>query len=320
LSQLEDLRRRYLAERSGYEVLAKAVRNRLEAEARFRGLLVRFDHRVKDVPSLVKKALVYDLSYQDIPDKAGVRVIYRYAWEGVALEETIAAVFVVLKREDMAGGLEPDQLGYLGVHFDVRFRDDDEGAPDVKLDQPDCEIQVHTEQESVWAGYSHELMYKVPLPTPQNIKRGLYRLMALVELFDREVNHAKEQILSHPDYPVAQVLERLERKYYRLTARAYDHRLSRRVLEALVPLYGDDPETMDQALERFISERGEKIDQLFERYVDDPRAAPLLFQPEAIAIFDRLEQMPTRLEEAFSAVAPRSLLADLAVVWGEPLD
>lgn len=317
-TQLEELRLRYIAEQPRYETLARAVRERLESEARSRGLKVQFDHRAKDVPSLVKKALVYGKQYEEITDKAGARVVYQYEWQGSLLEEIIRGVFVVLKREDKVAEMQPDRLGYLGIHYDVRFRDDDERAPRIELGNPTCEVQLHTRQQNVWAAYSHELLYKVAqLQVPGDVRRGLYRLLALVEIFDREVNMSRDAILTQPGYAVARVLERLEREFYRLTARDYDGELSKRLLEAILPLYEEDPQ---RELERFLADRGTKVNRIYEQYRDDHRAAPLLFQPEALLIFERLERTPALLDEVFSAIAPRELLADLSVVWGTPLD
>lgn len=318
-TQLEELRLRYIDEQPQYEAMARAVRERLERVARSRGLRLQFDHRAKDVPSLVKKALAYGKQYEEITDKAGARAIYQYEWQGRVLEEIIRGAFVVLKREDKAAEMQPDRLGYLGIHYDVRFRDDDEQAPGVDLAEPTCEIQLHTRQQDVWAAYSHELLYKVAqVQVPADVRRGLYRLLALVEIFDREVNMARDAILTQPGYTVARVLERLEREFYRLTARDYDGELSRRLLEGLLPVYGDeDPQ---RELERFLVDHGTKVDRIYKQYLGDRRAAPLLFQPEALLIFERLERTPALLDEVFSAIAPRELLADLSVVWGKPLD
>ncbi|MFY9586753.1 MAG: RelA/SpoT domain-containing protein [Actinomycetota bacterium] len=316
MNALDELRVRYIEEQPRYKQLAEEVRARLESETRAEGLNVRVEHRAKDVPSLVKKALAHGKSYQDIVDKAGVRVIYHYAWQGQRIEEIIDSAFVVLKREDKAADRPPDQLGYLGVHYDVRFKDGDKSASKIELDRPTCEIQLHTRQENTWADYSHELLYKAPQDIPTGIRRDLYRLVALVELYDREVNRVRDVILAQPGHAVARILDRLERDFYRLAAREYDGELSRRILDAVLPLYGDN---VDATIEAFLNGAGSKLDQIYTMYVDDQRASPLLFQPEALVLFDLLERSPTALQEAFSDVAPVELLADLATVWGTPL-
>jgi hypothetical protein len=273
---------------------------------------------LRNVPSLVKKALVRRKTYDEITDKAGVRAAYQYKWQGDVLEDIIENVFVVHKREDKAAEMPPDRLGYLGVHYDVTFRDDDERAPAIALDHPACEIQLRTLQQDAWAVYAHELLYKTAQEVPVDVRRSLFRLVALVEIFDREVNNGRDIILGQPGYVAGRMLERLEREFYRLTAREYDGELSRLVLATLLPLYGgEEPE---QQLDHFLAEYGAKLDYLYKQYLDDDRAPQMLFQPEALVIFDLLQHIPTSLEEAFTAVAPRELLEDLAIAWGTPLD
>jgi ppGpp synthetase/RelA/SpoT-type nucleotidyltranferase len=93
--------------------------------------------RAKEVHSLIKKAALKGLTYEGIPDKAGVRVVYGYPAQLDEIEQMIRDILVVAKREDKREGIEPHELRYLGVHYDVRFGKDDPDAPaDLVLDDP----------------------------------------------------------------------------------------------------------------------------------------------------------------------------------------
>lgn len=162
--------------------------------------------------------------------------------------------------------------------------------------------------------------HKVPRNPPREVRRSVHRLLALVELFDEQVDAAKVAIVNQPEYEAALLLERLERTLFRLTARTYDPELSRMVLDAVIPLYDKANQTASGQLDRFLARAGIKLDEIYATYADDQRASPLLFQPEALLLFERLEEAPARLEAAWSAVFPRELLVELAGMWGQPIE
>jgi len=277
------------------------------------GLRLRYEHRVKEVPSLVKKALTKNVGYADVVDKAGVRIIYGYRWELDAMEGVLASEFVVLKREDMSERLKPTELDYLGIHFDLRLKDEDIAPLELTV-EPTCEVQLHSWQQDTWAHYSHDLLYKAHFDTPRGIARSLHRLLAMVEIFDQEVNVARSLLLESPGFEMARLLDQLERELFRYVARDYDPNLTKSLVGVLVPLYsGRD---INATLHAFVAEHDAKLERIYSTYHNDPRATPLLFQPEALLIFAALEEFPSGLESAFVKVAPPELLAELALVWG----
>lgn len=318
MKPIEDLRARFIDERPYYEAVASKVRSKIEAGARDLGLRLQFEHRAKDVPSLVKKALLHQLEYEQIPDKAGVRVIYAYEWERLAIEDLVSEGFVVLAREDMGEALEPNQLDYLGIHYDVRLTEQDIADLGSVPADPSCEVQLHTWQQNVWARYSHELLYKVQFDPPRPVSRSLHRLLAMVELFDQEVNVARTRILEEPGYEVARALARLEREFFKNLAQDYDANLTQVILGAVLPLFED--RAIDTVIGEFIASQGAKLERLYSIYRTDPRATPLLFQPESILLLAALDEMPTALKSVFASVAPLELLDELAIAWGDPLE
>ena len=319
-SDLDDLRVRFLEQRPRLDALRDLVRSRLCDELAARHLVsVEVEARVKEVASFVKKALRkgYADPWDDIRDKVGVRLVAMYADAVPELERMVRESFAVHHYEDKRASLEPNKLDYLGSHFEASIRDADATADVAGLV---FEVQVHTQAESLWAGISHELLYKAPDAPPNDISRGLYRLLALVELFDLEVDRARRAIMDQPGFPEALVLSELERQFFSLTAHRADPALSRFVIGVLRPLLSDDELRQYPAqLARFVSEHHDKLVGIYEDYLNDDRN-PLMSQPESLLVFERLENDLQRVPGVWVEQLPPGLLRSFSEIWGTPVD
>ena len=316
---LESLRLRYEAERPGYVELAEEVACRLRTATRQRGLICDVEGRAKEIASLLKKALRKDYAtpWEDIHDKAGVRVVTVYESQVNEVETLVRQLFAVHHHEDKRSSLCPETLSYLGVHFEVSLpRTDALAGDEVRL----CEIQIHTRAQNLWATVSHELLYKPSQEAPGDVTRSIYRLMALLEMFDGEVARGRERILDLPGYEEARMLEALERHYYTLAAHPTDTELSRRVVGALVPLFApDESAAYDITLDEFVDANRAKLEEIVADYAGDDRN-PLLSQPGCLMVFERLDVDPFRLAQVWAQHLPPGLLRSLSEVWGEPTD
>jgi GTP pyrophosphokinase len=317
LTTREEERERFIEERPRYERLSEVIDRILHDEARKLGLECLFQNRAKDVSSLVKKLLANPaLSYEQVGDKSGCRVIVPFYNQVEAVEKTILNRFVILSHENKKAALSYDKLGYLGVHLEVALRADDQSDP--SLDGLLCEIQVATSVQRAWADVSHGLLYKPKggeQLLPEDYRRSVQRLVALVEIFDEETVRALTVASQHPQFRETQALSAFERNFYRLTARAYNRELSLLTLGAVLRAYpaGSDPDSLVQA---FVVKNEAKLQTLFAQYQDDDRANPFLFQPEALAIFERLEHDPFTLQQEWIEILPHELLEGLAATWG----
>ncbi|MGH9045182.1 MAG: GTP pyrophosphokinase [Acidimicrobiales bacterium] len=235
MADLDALRQRYLTERPAYAALAEDVAGCLRAATRRSGLICEVEGRAKDVASFLKKALrkEYASPGDDIHDKATARVVTVYESQVEEVEDLVRELFVVHHHEDKRHSLAPDTLSYLGVHFEVSLSPDVAGAAGAEGRL--CEIQVHTRAHNLWATVSHELLYKPAQAPPGEVTRSIYRLMALLELFDGEVARGRQQIQDHPGYEEARMLDTLERQFYALAGRHAEIELSRRLVSALAP-------------------------------------------------------------------------------------
>src|SRR2546425_3122194 len=115
--------------------------------------------------------------------------------------------------------------------------------------------------------------------------------MALVELFDESVEMARNELLKLPNFEEGRFLKDLERWFYRLTARRFDRDLSLEIVGTLKEAYSpDEREAFGELLDRFAEQRLDKLEGIYNQYREDDRCSPLLFQPEALMVFERLEQ------------------------------
>ena len=320
-ASFEDLTALYAAERPKYAALATHLGSQIEDALERRGLEVIVQWRAKTVRSFVKKALRkgYDDPMAAIGDKAGVRVIVHFEADIPPVREVVAGLCEITREEAKRDALEYDQLGYLGIHLDVEAKDNALGNDDQgEIRGLAAEVQIHTKAQSAWAVVSHELLYKSPQELSGDIRRGITRLVALVELFDAEVGRFRQMIESDSGFRDMTILAPLDDEIIRFTARRPDRALSAIVVPPVVRLYDRAANDLyPEVLQPFIGQNEQKLRDLYAAYRDDDRANPLLFQPEALLIFDRLENDPDRLRDAWPVDRlPIDLLESLGTIWG----
>ena len=301
-----------------YESLCQNIKNKVEVEVGRRGISCDIYARTKEPDSLLKKALRknYDDPYEGIQDKAGVRVVSTYQDSLLQLEDIIKGQFEVCNYENKSIALGYDRLGYPGIHFEVKLRPETEGA-DSKLSGMICEIQLLTRAQSLWADISHELAYKPAQEPPDEIKRAINLQCALVELFDNQMTQARKLILDLQGFQEANMLDALDKHFFRFTAEQYDRELSLHIIDRLRPMFSsDDLQVFGNLLDAFVEQKKEVIDTVFKSYADDSRRNPLLFQPESILIFMCMDRDVFRLKELWRQFYPLDLLQGLAETWG----
>jgi ppGpp synthetase/RelA/SpoT-type nucleotidyltranferase len=318
-AELEDLRTRYVAAVPGYQQIVDHVVERLATAVGHRGVTpASIEGRVKDPSSFVKKLMRKDYAapWADMRDKAGVRVTTVYAADVAVVDGVIADEFEVLRRDDKREQLAPDHFDYLGLHFEIAVPIGEGLSAADRV----CEVQVRTGAETAWANASHDLLYKAPVEPGPEIKRGLHRLLALVELFDLEVTRTREAIMSHPTYKEGRLLLGLEQAFLGITAHRSDPELSRHVIDALRPVMPSlDWGEYRRLLDPFITSNRTKLERIYADYLADDRN-PLISQPESLLVFERIEHDRFRLAEQWAQVLPTGMLAQLADIWGKPVD
>lgn len=117
----------------------------MSKKTRQQKLICSIEARAKEIDSFVKKALLKSYTYNQIKDKAGVRLIVTYEEDLPAIEEIIKSAFDVIKHDSKLDNLNSNELGYIGIHFEVSLSHSSiEPIPEQYNDMI-CEIQLHTQ-------------------------------------------------------------------------------------------------------------------------------------------------------------------------------
>ena len=318
MRDLEPIREAWLRDRPQYEGLVAYLRSKIEDLLKQAGVWGRVTGRPKDLDSLLKKCLrKQDLPYELITDKAGIRVVTRFLENLPLVCKVIEDNLEVKKKEDFTAGLGTKGLGYQGVHLDVILSQNDPEAH--HFGGCLAEIQARTLSQDLWSEMAHELNYKAEFEVPPTLDRRANCLSALIETCDREFSLVNKEIMALPDAQPLKVLAILERQFYKITARHYDRELSTQVIRSLLPLYSKDLSWLESHFEDFYSREREKITRIHHLYVETPTRSLFLFQPEALMIFDLLDQDQFSLADTWGRYFPERELERLATVWGTPL-
>jgi len=316
---LEAARDRFIRERERFVRAAQVVEVTVQREAARRHLKCHVEGRAKDVPSFIKKALVkhYEDPWTEIPDKAGVRVVAEHIGDLDDLVEVVKDTHCVLREEGK--NLAPNELGYSGIHLQVLAPVEDDDDPDEPVE---VEVQVRTAAQDLWSRTSHSLLYKPLLEAPASVARSLYRLQALMELFDHEVQRAVEEISAHPEYEKAQLLRAAESLFHVFVAADYNQELSLEVLTVAVDaIGGEDFAGYADRLAEFVEQNATKLSDIYEDYgplSEQGRDGSYLLigQPESIVLFELLNRTPRLLWNNWRERFDDGLLQPLADVWG----
>ncbi|MEJ8636282.1 hypothetical protein [Streptomyces sp. MS2.AVA.5] len=327
MSTPEEALERYRREQPRIERAAKLTAAHIRRRAARARINCEVSSRAKDVRSFILKAQhkQYLNPWEQITDKAGVRIVVQH--QGL-LDPTLNLVkdelTLVGEPEDDRGapGAE-DRLQYPRLHVQVLAWGDqvgDDGRP------YECEIQIRTEATDLWARMSHKLMYK-PTSTavPSDVRRSLYRLIALVELYDLEVQRGVEALADHPDIARSnQLLEEAAHIFRTFTDHEYRRDLSEEVVDVLAQAIPDQSHYADR-LAKFAEERRGDLERAFMDY--GPGSDHFLrhgryllaSQPESLIIFERLSTAKLLLQGLWADELPQSMLNDMADAWGVSL-
>lgn len=304
---LECARQRWENEKPKYEQLAKRIRDDLESCTATAGIQAHISYRIKETASLLKKLWVKQKSYEELSDKAGVRVVVLFLQDLHQVCDLIreAPWWEVVKEEPF--GIVYNEIGYRAIHFDVRHC----AFPELL-----CEIQARTVYQDAWAQASHFLQYKKDEHIPHDILRRIYRLSAVLEVADVEFDMIKKDIDKLPDTQPLSVLGELEHHYLQMVGTPYNRELSLEVINALMPLLSQLKD-LKGFIHTFVQNYGARLRGIYQKYLEAkglPRL--LLFQPESILIFACFQYDSHQLFSLWSQRFPSEPLVELADIWG----
>jgi ppGpp synthetase/RelA/SpoT-type nucleotidyltranferase len=324
MTSYEQLQADYADAYPDYERLASQLelilRQRLDAAGLRR---VEVSARAKDPGSFIKKALRkgYDDPMVAIGDKAGVRLVTPFSRDRPRLVEICEQALVLSNPQDKRELLGSERVGYLAHHYVAQLRPDALAADQRDLVHLSAELQIHTKAENAWATAAHDSLYKAVVEVPDSVARRLQRLGALAEIFDDQVEQFLVEVSALPDFAVLDaILPGLDALLLRLTPSPGDQGVSALLVPALAGLYDVPAEVIvPDRIQPYFDRSEIELRQLYERHEGDARANPLLYQPEALMLFERLATDPYTLRAAWPSAVEIELLERLAVLRGARL-
>lgn len=191
VNNLENLKQEYDNSRYLYSKLCDEVYHQIKELVKQNDikLAVPIEHRVKELSSVIQKYERYDniKNLSDINDLAGVRIITVFEIDISKICKIIETTFDIQRKEDTSKRLKENQFGYGSIHYEVTLKEDWCNIPSLfGLNGLKIEIQVRTSAQHLWAISSHILQYKKEKYVPDNVKRSINRVAALLELVDLE--------------------------------------------------------------------------------------------------------------------------------------
>jgi ppGpp synthetase/RelA/SpoT-type nucleotidyltranferase len=319
MTELESARITWIAERPTYQQFVEHLKRDLDLRLKRVGLWRRVTGRAKDVDTLIKKMISRKKKYEELTDKAGVRVVLRFHDEIGEVGKIVDDAFHIIKTEDKTSALGTKKLGYQGLHFDIELKASDEAHK--QFPGLIAEIQVRSLSQDLWSEMAHELNYKSNMEVPPSLDRRLNCLSALVEVADMEFTRIYHDIRQLPEAGVYRMLAALERQFFKLAAVEYNKDLSLDIIQSLQDLYGpEDMENPDGHFEEFYLKRSPKLSLLLEQYSAKVDRSVFLSQPEILMILDLLEQDEHLLAESWSRTYPLEELEKVALFWGKSLN
>jgi ppGpp synthetase/RelA/SpoT-type nucleotidyltranferase len=289
------------------------------------------DGRAKPPSNFVRKAIRKHLEKPEeyanpldrIGDGAGLRVIVAHLDDAENAAAIVSSLFDQIgPTEYTADRYKPNELGYLGIHMQARLKALQLPPEETYLAQFEFEVQIQTKAQNAWSTLTHDLTYKPPAGfDTRDVEARVYRSVALVSLFDEQVQMARRQMVDSTAYRPAVMLEVLHREFLDWLDDVSDDELSHHILEAIQATYTEkDFATFPEVVGSYARTHADRIGSCLSLHRDVADEYPLLFQPEVLVIAERLDNARQALIAAWrDAGLPYDLLDQTATALGRPL-
>src|SRR5205823_9373960 len=121
------------------------------------------------------------------------------------------------------------------------------------------------------------------------------------------------EMMKDPNYRPAVMLDQLHREFAEWLRESTDDELSLQILTAIVTSYAaTDLVRFADVISEFVATRRAKLDVIYKQYQAVAEDYPLLYQPESLAIYERLTNSPAVLRQRWiEASLPLELLDSL---------
>lgn len=327
MSDVEQARERWTAERPQYEAFGQLVAQRLRDSLKPVGVWFQVEARAKTIDSLVKKLLTKQHhTFESLPDKVGARVIIRYRADVDKVIERVRTLFDSNEPENKEKLLGTDRVGYLSVHLDnVRLHQNDGDAAQYPPGTFWVELQVRTLAQHLWSEMSHDTVYKNEEMIAQldaDVRRRVSLMAGQIEVADREFDRLNMELSTRVAVRLLQVLEQ---HYYTVASQRPNLELSVEVLDALMPLVPqDDVAAFASRLNEFLSAKHSVIEGVYtkarELGMESNDTPAFLFQPEVLLVYNLLTSARDKTRQVWNQNYPERELERIANTFGISLD
>lgn len=320
-TDLESVRKLWLLERPKYARFATQMLSCLQTQLRSRGIWAELSCRAKEVDSLIRKLIKKpDHSYESVGDKAGIRIVVRYKHEIDVVLKIVDDLLESSSPDHKVNSLGTNQVGYLSAHVDAKFRGNHEFSCEFPADTFRAEIQVRTMAQHLWSDMAHDAIYKndeALNPLPQKLVRRFHLLAGVVELADDEFDRVRSEM---PNIPEVNLLRALEQHYFKLTSRRGDPEVSLDVIRLLMPLYEEDVQAIEGHLAEFYTSHEDVLKAIYDQADNEADRSAYFYQPEALMIFDRLDDDVLGIRRVWNSRYPERELERIANAFGVSFD
>lgn len=160
--------------------------------------------RVKTWDSLAEKLQRVTLKVtllEELQDLIGIRLILLFQRDVETVSELIQKHFNVIRQYNTSDRLKDDQFGYASTHFILKLKSEWLALPTLApFERLQIELQLRTIAQHLWAESSQMLQYKREESVPKKIRRSVYRVSALLEAVDLELNRVLSEREDYREY------------------------------------------------------------------------------------------------------------------------
>lgn len=193
----ENIEKEYLSRSPKYEKLGSNVKQVLIDLLKTHNIdVLDVSHRVKPFDSFLEKIYLksYTNPFEEVEDICGLRIVYYYLSDLKKIGKIITDEFEVKESLDKTDLLEPDQFGYRSFHYIIKLKKKWLEVPNYRgLEDLKAEIQIRTVLMHAWADIDHKLAYKTKEQIPEQFRRKLCQLSALLEVADEQFDLLKQE-------------------------------------------------------------------------------------------------------------------------------
>lgn len=311
--------RQHVGEVAFWEQVAKNVERELRLIVQGVRVLAKVEARAKTTGSVIGKAYLKPDRYSELvafPDLAGARVLLPFLDDADPVAEAVHAHPDLIVVNDETKRRAPDALEYQARHLDVQVVGDLLPTPpaDFRDGPVQCEVQIQTLAQSLWANVSHQVTYKRD-DLPADVRSRVNRLVVLCEIFDDEAAASRSATRESLD-AVASIAAEVQRYYWALTGEYHDPEQALLLVARLLPAIPESERNdYGQVLEAFVQSHARELQQLLgaDR---GARGLHWLTRPEILLIVERITNRRFDLRRVWNSEFPVDELDAIESAWG----